>query len=127
MDQGMTPAAAKELGRAFRFVRQAHDMTLRDAAKVSGVSVQYILNIEQGSRSNISEDVLRRMGQGYQMAPRVVDNMLLKSRVISALERRGLDAAQQNIAWKRLETTLIELGVDMQEGVREMVSALYGG
>ncbi len=46
---------------------------------------------------------------------------------MSALERRGLDSVQQAMAWKRLESVLIELGVDIQEGVRKMVATLYGG
>jgi hypothetical protein len=42
VDQGFTPSAALALGRAFRFVRQAREMTLREAAKAAGVSVQYV-------------------------------------------------------------------------------------
>lgn len=77
--------------------------------------------------TNVSEEVLRRLGQGYLITPGVVDNLLLKGRVMSALERRGLDQAQEAVAWKRLESALGELGFDMAEDVRAMVSALYGG
>lgn len=126
MDSGLTPAAAQELGRTYRFVRQAREMTLREASKASGMSMQYVMNIEQGSRTNVSEPFLRKLGAGYRLAPTSVDNLLLRARIVSALERRGLDAAQQMVAWRRTEAALAELGIDTQEGVREMVAALYG-
>ena len=127
MGQGLTAVAAHELGRTFRFSRTASELTLREAAKTCGMSMQYVNNIEQGSRPNVSEPFLRKLGQGYGLPMSVVDNLLLRARIMSALERRGLDSVQQAIAWKRLESVLIELGVDMQEGVREMVATLYGG
>jgi transcriptional regulator with XRE-family HTH domain len=125
-DQGLTPTAAVELGRTFRFVRQAKDLTLREAAAASRVSMQYIMNIEQGSRPNVSEAIFKRLGTGYLLTTDIVDNLLLKARVLSALERRGLDPAQQSVAWKRLEAVLVDLDVNIQEGVREMVATLYG-
>lgn len=127
MDQGLTPAAAKELGRTYRFIRQARELTLREAAKASGMSTQYVMNIELGQRPNVSEPFLRKLGRGYGLPTTVVDNLLLRARISSALERRGLDTAQQTVAWKRVESTLTEFGVDMAEGVREMVATLYGG
>jgi len=127
VDNGLTSAAAREMGEEFRAVRKLRDLTLREAAKASGVSMQYVMNIEQGSRPNVSEPFVRKLGDGYRLAPAVVANLLLKARVMSALERRGLDSEQQTAAWKRMESRLIELGLDMRGGVREMVTALFTG
>jgi transcriptional regulator with XRE-family HTH domain len=126
MDQGFTPSAALALGRAFRFVRQAREMTLREAAKAAGVSVQYVMNIEMGQRVNVSGEIIRKIARAYQIDAAVLENLLLKARMMSALERRGLDAAQQAVVWRRLNATLTELGFDTQESVLGMVSALYG-
>ena len=125
MDQGLTPTAAKELGRAFRFARLARDITLRESAKRSGVSVQYILNIEQGSKFSVSESILRKLGRGLGLPPVTMDNLLLRARVLSALERRGLNPDQRAIIWTSLEIKLRELDIDVRESVREMVAELY--
>lgn len=125
MDPVLTPAAAKELGRAYRFVRQARGMTVRGAEQASGVSYQYVADIESGARPSVREHHLRQLAQGYLVPTAIVDNLLFKARIMSALERRGLDAAQQAVAWKRVESTLMEFGVDVQEGVRDLVATLY--
>ena len=127
MDNGLTSAAAREMGEEFKAFRKLRDLTLRAAAKASGVSMQYVLNIEQGSRPNVSEPYVRKLGDGYGLSPIVVGNLILKARVMSALERRGLDSEQQTVAWKRMESTLIELGLNLQGGVRQMFTDLYTG
>lgn len=126
MDQALTQSAAKELGRAFRFVRQAKQVTLRDAAKLCGVSSQYIMNVEQGSRLSVSDDVFKKLGAGYHMPEETVANLLLKARVMTALERRGLDAPQRAVAWRGLEMKLAELDIDPEDGIKKMVTGLYG-
>lgn len=125
MDQGLTQTAARELGRAFRFARLAREITLREAAKRSSVSVQYILNIEQGTKFSVSEEVFRKLGKGLGVPPATMDNMLLRARMLSALERRGLNADQRGIIWTTLEIKLKELDIDVRESVREMVAELY--
>jgi transcriptional regulator with XRE-family HTH domain len=125
MDQGLTPTCARELGRAFRFARLAREITLREAAKRSSVSTQYILNIEQGSKVNVSEEVLRKLSRGLGVPPVTTDNLLLRARVLSALERRGLNMDQRGIIWTSLEQRLKELDIDVRESVRDMVAELY--
>lgn len=127
MDQGLTPAAAKELGRAFRKARNTREWSMREAAKACGVSVQYILNIETGTRTNVSEEILHKIGDGYRIGSNAMANHLFRARTVSALERRGLNQAQQTVAWKRLEAALVELGFDMKASVADIVDEWYTG
>ncbi len=118
----LTPGAAKELGRGFRFMRHARNLTLRDVARRAELSAQYIQNIERGERLNASEDAFERLARGYEVPQSVVDDLVLKARVIAALEQRGLDAEQQTFIWRGVEQRLAEIGVDIKTDLAKVVT-----
>ena len=123
---GITPTAAKDLGRQYRFVRQAHELTLRDAAKASGVSFSYVVNIEMGTRTNVSEEAYRKYGLSLQIPSPTIENMLLQARIMSALELRGLDSASRRVVWGAVADRLRELDIDVRAGFRSMIEELVG-
>jgi transcriptional regulator with XRE-family HTH domain len=126
MNQGLTPTAAKELGRSLRFVRQAREMSLREAAKASGVSYQYIMDIELGMRGNPTDDIYYRLASALRIPTPTIDNLLLRGRIASALELRGLNLDQRNIVWTAVELRLTELGIDVKGSLRDVIVGIVG-
>ena len=122
----LTPTAAKELGRAFRFFRHAGNLSLRDVAKRAGLSAQYVQNIERGEKFNASTDVFTRLARGYELPAAVIDNLVLKAEVMSALERRGLDQESAEFIWRGVEQRLGEKGVEYRTDLVEVVSTMIG-
>lgn len=126
MQSHLTPMAAKELGRAFRFVRMARTMTLRDAAKASALSPQYVQNIERGERLNVSEDAYLRIGRALAIPEGVVLDLILRARVQSALEQRGIEADQATFVWRGVEQRLAEVGMDLRTDLAKVVVDILG-
>jgi transcriptional regulator with XRE-family HTH domain len=91
----LTVDAAKDLGRGLRFMRHARNLTLRDVSRRAELSAQYVQNLERGERPNASEEAYMRLARGYDIPEAVVSDLLLKARVMSALEQRGLDRESQ--------------------------------
>lgn len=126
MTTALTPDASRDLGRSLRFLRHAKNLTLRDVAKVAGLSAQYVQNIERGERSSASEDAFERLARGYGIEQSIVADLVLKARIMSALERRGLDADQRGFAWRGLEPRLAEVGLNLRTDVAKLVADLIG-
>lgn len=122
----LTAASAKELGRGLRFLRHAQNLSLRDVAKRAELSAQYVQNIERGERLNASGDAFERLARGYEVPKGIVDDMVLKARIMSALEERGLDAEQQAFVWRGVEQRLIEQGIDIKTDLARVVASLVG-
>lgn len=122
----LTPAAAKELGRGFRFLRHAQNLTLRDVAKRAELSAQYVQNLERGERINASEESFEKLSRGYEVPKVIVDDLVLKARIMSALEQRGLDADQQAFVWRGVEQRLAEQGIDIRTDIARVVAQLVG-
>lgn len=122
----LTTTAAKELGRGLRFMRHARNLTLRDVAKRAELSAQYVQNIERGERLGASEDAYTRLARGYEIPVEIVDDLLLKARVVSALEQRGLDDKQQTFVWRGVEQRLTEIGVDVKTDISKVVAGMIG-
>ena len=120
----LTPAAAKELGRGLRFLRHAQNLTLRDVSKRAEMSPQYVQNIERGERLNASGDAYERLARGYEVPQAVVDDLVCKARIMSALEMRGLDADARAFVWKGVEQRMTERGVDVRTDIAEVVSSM---
>jgi transcriptional regulator with XRE-family HTH domain len=122
----LTSAAAKDLGRGLRFLRQAQSLTLRDVAKRAELSAQYVQNIERGERLNASDESFERLARGYEVPKVVVDDLVLKARVLAALEKRGLDETQQTFIWRGVEQRLTEVGVDIKTDIARIVAGMVG-
>jgi transcriptional regulator with XRE-family HTH domain len=122
MQSALTSTAAKELGRAVRFVRHARSMTLRDVAARSGLSSQYIQNIERGERTTVSEDAYMRFATAVGVPDETMLDLILRARVQSALERRGLTLEQVTFVWRGVEQRLTEVGVDMRTDLTKVVT-----
>jgi transcriptional regulator with XRE-family HTH domain len=122
----LTPTAAKDLGKGLRFLRHAQNLTLRDVAKRAELSAQYVQNIERGERANASEEAFGKLARGYEVPKAVVDDLVLKARVISALEARGLAAEQQTFVWRGVEQRLTELGIDIKTDIAKVVASMVG-
>ena len=116
MQATLTIIAAKEFGRALRFVRHARNMTLRDAARGASLSPQYVQNIERGERTSVSEDAYIRLGKSLGVPPDVLLDLILRARVQSALEQRGLAGEHVSFVWKGVEQRLAEVGIDLRVG-----------
>lgn len=121
-----TTAAAKDLGRGLRFLRHAQGLTLRDVAKRSQLSAQYVQNIERGERLGASEEAFEKLARGYEVPQTVVDDLLLKARVVSALELRGLSAEHQTFVWRGVEQRLGEVGVELKTDIARVVASMLG-
>ncbi len=126
MPDRLTPTAAKELGRALRFVRHARSLTLRDVARSSGLAPQYVQNIERGERGNVSEDAYTRAGEALALPPEMMLDLLLRARVQSAIEQRGLSAEQVAFVWRGVEQRLAEKGVDLRTDISKVVVEILG-
>lgn len=123
----LTPRAAADLGRSLRFLRHAQDMTLREVAKRAGLSPQYIQNIERGERVGTSSESFEKLARGYGVDFAVVADLLLKARVMSNLELRGIGAEQSAFVWRGVEQRLQEQGVELSTDVSRVVSRLMEG
>ena len=124
MQATLTTQAAKELGRAVRFVRHARSMTLRDVARKSGLSPQYVQNIERGERANVSEDAYVRFGKALELPPDVMLDLILRARIQSALERRGLAGDKVAFVWRGVEQRLEEVGLSLRTDLAGVVTDL---
>jgi transcriptional regulator with XRE-family HTH domain len=122
----LTSAASKELGRALRFMRHAQTLTLRDVAKRSELSAQYIQNIERGERLNASDEAFEKLARGYGIPLNVVSDLLLRARVMSALENRGLSAEDQVFVWRGVEQRLAERSIDLKTDISRIVANIIG-
>lgn len=127
MNVVVTPAAAKELGRALRFMRTARNLTLRDTARKAELSSQYTQNVERGERLNVSQEVYSKLAKGLDVPESVVADFVLRARIFSALEERGLTADQQAFVWRgveqRLEEADFHLRTDLAKIVADMMLA----
>lgn len=124
MNTALTGAAAKDLGKSLRFIRHARDLTLRDVAKSAGLSMQYVQNIERGERANASEEALLKLAVGYGIPPLIVSNLLLRARVLSAFERRGLSEDHQAFLWRGVEQRLGEVAPEAVTDLGKFVTSL---
>ena len=127
MQSTITEAAAKELGRSLRFIRQARSLTLRDMAKGAQLSPQYIAQVELAQRVGVSEEALRRFAGPLGIPEAMIADLLLRARVKSALEVRGLAPDQVLFAWRGLELRLTEVGVDVTTDVSKVVDDIFAG
>jgi transcriptional regulator with XRE-family HTH domain len=122
----LTDNAARELGKGLRFLRHAKSLTLRDVAKRAGMSAQYVQNIERGERVNASEESFEKLARGYEVPLPIIHDMLLKARIMSALELRGMGAEDQAFIWRGVEQRLLERGVDIRTDVARVVAEMLG-
>lgn len=126
MTTALTPDASRDLGRSLRFIRHAKNQTLREVAKAAGLSAQYVQNIERGERGSASEDAYERLARGYGIDFSIVRDLVLKAQVLSALERRGLDADQRAFTWRGVEPRLAEVGLNLRTDVAKLVAEIIG-
>jgi transcriptional regulator with XRE-family HTH domain len=126
MHSTITEAAAKELGRSLRFIRQARSLTLRDVSRGAELSPQYIAQVELAQKVGVSEEALRRLAKPLGIPESVIEDLLLRARVQSALEVRGLSADQVKFVWRGVEQRLSEAGVDMKTDISKVVVDILG-
>lgn len=125
MEPAATSAAARELGRSLRFIRQARSLTLRDVAKGSGLSAQYIAQIELAQRTKVSEEAIRRLSGPLGVSESVIDDLLLRARVKRDLEARGLTEDQVSFVWRGVEQRLSEIDVKVQTDMAVLINDLW--
>ena len=121
MQSTLTISAAKELGRSLRFVRHAKTMTLRDIGRASGLSPQYVQNIERGERTSVSEDAYLRFAEAVGITNAEILDFILRARVQSDLEKRGLSPEHVTFVWRGVEQRLAEVGVDLRLDLTQIV------
>ena len=115
-----------EFGRALRFIRDARRLTLRQASKASGISYQYLHNIEEGTRTGYSDELVQQLQKAYRLPDRSLDDLLLRARVRSALSQRGISASDTDAAWRMLEARLNELGTPINTNLAVLVADILG-
>jgi len=120
----LTSEASRDLGRSLRFLRHAKELTLRDVAKRSGLSPQYVQNIERGERTNTSDEAFEKLARGYAIPLTVIEDLLLKARVVSALGQRGVDTDGQTFIWRGVEQRIAELGIEVKTDLAKTVAEL---
>lgn len=114
----LTGAASREFGRKLRFLRHTRNTTLRDIAKRAQMSAQYVQNLEKGERLNPSDELLDRLPAAYEVRPEVIADLILRARIESALEKRGLDADQVEFVWRGIAPRLAEVGLEQTDVAR---------
>jgi transcriptional regulator with XRE-family HTH domain len=100
----LTQAEAREFGRALRFIRDARRMPLRAVSLETGISYQYLHNIEAGDRTGFSDELVLGLQRAYRLPDRALDDLLLRARVRSALDQRGspsLTPTPRGGCWRR--------------------------
>lgn len=122
----LTEVAARDLGKGLRFLRHARDLTLRDVATRAGLSAQYIQNVERGERVNASDETFEKLARGYEVPASLINDLLLKARVHSDLERHGLTAEQVAFVWKGVEMRLLEVGVNLRTDLAKVLTEMIG-
>ena len=125
MEPTVVSAAARELGRSLRFIRQARSLTLRDVARGSGLSAQYVAQVELAQRTNVSEEAIRRMAGPLGVGESVVADLLLRARVKADLEARGLTEDQVSFIWRGVEQRLSEIDVKVQTDMAVLINDLW--
>lgn len=126
MQATLTVTAAKELGRNLRFVRHARNLTLRDIARSASLSPQYVQNIERGERTTVSEDAYVRFARALSIPEDIVLDLIMRARIQSALERRGLSPDQVLFVWRGVEQRLAEQGIDLRTDISKVVVDILG-
>lgn len=124
--KALTQSEADEFGRALKFIRGARGMTLREVSQASGISYQYLHNIEDGTRVGYSDELVVRLQRTYRLPVRSLDDLLLKARVRSALSKRGISAGDRDAVWRMVETRLNELGTPVNTDLAALVAAILG-
>jgi transcriptional regulator with XRE-family HTH domain len=124
MQPALTPTAAKELGRSLRFFRHARNLTLRDIARSAALSAQYVQNIERGERGTVSESAYSRVATALGIPDEIVLDLLMRARVHSALEQRGLSADQVVFVWRGVEQRLAEQGINLRTDISKVVAEI---
>lgn len=132
----LTQTEAREFGRALRFIRDARRMPLREVSQATEISYQYLHNIEVGIRTNKdsgavtpvdpSPDILEKLQRAYRLSNRALDDLLLRARVRSALDLRGISKSDADAAWRMLETRLGELGTPIRTDLAVLVAGILG-
>ena len=117
---------AREFGRALRFIRDARRMPLREVSKATEISYQYLHNIEEGSRTGFSDDIVVRLQRAYRFPARSLDDLLLRARVRSALAQRGISASDSDAVWRMMESRLGELGTPINTNLAALVADILG-
>jgi hypothetical protein len=79
-------------------------------------------NIERGERATVSEDALSRLTGALAVPESVVADLVLRARVQSALEQRGLGAEQVKFVWRGVEQRLAESGFDVRVDLAKVVT-----
>ena len=126
MQTNLTVNAAKELGRSIRFIRHARELTLRDVARGAQLSSQYVQNIERAQRTSVSQEAYMRLAGPLGIPEAIIADLLLRARVYSALEWRGLTPEQQTFVWRGVEQRLAESGVDLRTDMSKVVVDILG-
>lgn len=124
MHTTISKGAAKDLGRTLRFIRQARSLTLRDVAKGSGLSMQYIGQIELAQRLGISEEAIQKLARPLGLSNGIVDDLMLRARIQSALEARGLAPDDAAFVWRGVEQRLAERGIDLKTDISKIVTEM---
>ena len=122
----LTVTEAKEFGRALRFIRDARRMPLREVSQATEISYQYLHNIEAGDRTGFSDELVLGLQRAYRLPDRALDDLLLRARVRSALDQRGISKSDADAAWKMLETRLGELGTPIRTDLAVLVAGILG-
>jgi transcriptional regulator with XRE-family HTH domain len=122
----LTKTEAAEFGRALRFIRDARRMTLREASKAIAISYQYLHNIEEGTRTGYSNELVQQFQRAYRLPDRSLDDLLLRARVRSDLAQRGISPGDADAAWRMMEARLIEMGHPINTNLAALVADIIG-
>ena len=111
----LAPNVAFVFGRRLRAWREAASLAMRTVTILTGggpgrVSYQYLSEIEGGTKMNVDLAKIEALGRVYRFPPNAMDNRVLKARILSALEWRGIKPAEGDAVWAAVEKQLTTLG-----------------
>lgn len=120
----MPGEAAKEFAEALRTIKRVRGVVDMDIARKAGVSRVYLNELLNATRTNPSPRVLEGLRDALGIPDELYRDLLLRLRIMDALEEHGLDEQQRAFVWRGVVQRLEEIDrpwTDLPEIVARMM------
>jgi hypothetical protein len=112
------------LGRVLGGWRTGNRLTLADTERAGGPRDAYASQIEQGYKTNVSEEMYRRQARAMRMADETLADLWLRARVKSALEWFGVEDADREAVWETTVKALRSRGYHVETDFAEQLARM---
>ena len=119
----LAPSSARWLGHRLGLLRLGRSMTYRDLRRAGGPSTQYAQQIIAGLRCAVTDEEYGRLARAVGMPGPMLADHLLRVRIMSALEWRGIAQPDRDFVWTGIEQRLAERGVRLDLDIARLLMA----